>query len=105
VLDRLARLWRNKGLGALFHLDDSSTPAACTWTIQAHIMFHVQSNWGRVASLIGRKNDWIIDLGRIESLALTLKDAAGCQKAFALRGAPLERRCIGKFPSTGGSRG
>jgi hypothetical protein len=74
------------------HLDDCSTPAACTWTIQAPITFHVQSNWGQFASLIGRKNYWIIDLGRIESLALTLKDAADCQKAFALRGAPLLAR-------------
>jgi hypothetical protein len=46
-------------------------------------MFHFQSNWGQVASLIGRKNYCIIDLERIESLALTLKDAASCQKTFA----------------------
>ena len=65
------------------HLDNCSTPAACTWTLQTHIMFHFQSNWGQVASLIGRKNYWIIDLERIESLALTLKDGASRHKTFA----------------------
>jgi CheY-like chemotaxis protein len=33
------------------------------------------------------QNYWIFDLGRIESLVLTLKDAADCQKTFAPVGA------------------
>jgi hypothetical protein len=32
------------------------------------------------------QNYWIIDLGRIESLVLTLNDADDCQKTFALLG-------------------
>jgi hypothetical protein len=40
-----------------------------------HILFHVQSNLGQVASPIASKNYWTIDRGRIESLALTFE---GC---------------------------
>ena len=60
-----------------------------------------------LASRLARReqNYWINDLGWIERLVLTLKDAADCQKMFAPWGAALERRCVGNFPWTGGARG
>ena len=49
----------------------------------------------QLTSLIGTKNYWIVDLGRIESLARTLKDGADARKCSSLgarhsRGVALE---------------
>jgi CheY-like chemotaxis protein len=57
-----------------------SDAAACTWTIQTTYCSTFSPTGAQLTSLIGTKNHWVVDPGRIESLARTLKDGADARK-------------------------